>query len=100
MAIIKEQIDEVLATLSPREQEVLKIRFGLVDGQSRTLKAIGQSFHVTPERIRQIEAKALRKLRHPARSTGLKGLLDEEKPHDQWTPEDKLLRAIFGCFRW
>lgn len=96
MATIKEQIDEVLSSLSPREQRVLQLRFGLEDGRSRTLKEVGEEFHVGKERTRQIEAKALRKLRHPARARKLKDYLDEEKPHAQYTPVDKLLRAIFG----
>ncbi len=96
MAPIEERIDEVFSSLSPREQRVLKLRFGLEDGRSRTLEEVGKEVKVTRERIRQIEAKALRKLRHPARSRLLKDFLDEEKPHDQWTPVDKLLRAIFG----
>jgi len=95
MATIKEQVDEVLSSLSPREQQVLRLRFGLDDGRSRTLKEVGQSFDVTPERIRQIEAKALRKLRHPSRSRALEPLI-KEKPHDEWTPVDKLLSALFG----
>ncbi|MDP2729592.1 MAG: RNA polymerase sigma factor RpoD [Dehalococcoidales bacterium] len=73
---LKEQIDDVLATLTPREQRVLRLRFGLEDGRSRTLEEVGQAFNVTRERIRQIEAKALRKLRHPSRSRKLKDYLD------------------------
>lgn len=88
-------LDKVLATLSAREQEVLKLRFGLDDGQSRTLKEIGQKLDVTPERIRQIEARALRKLRYPSRSSLLNGQL-QDKPFSEWTPADTLLRAIFG----
>lgn len=96
MAPIEDQIDEVFSSLSPREQRVLQLRFGLEDGRGRNLEEVGKEFGVTRERIRQIEAKALRKLRHPSRSRKLKDYLDEEKPHDQWTPVDKLLRAIFG----
>ena len=59
---------EVLSTLTPREEQVLKLRFGIEDGRTRTLEEVGKQFHVTRERIRQIEAKALRKLRHPSRS--------------------------------
>jgi len=74
--LLKEQIDEVLSCLSPREQQVLKMRFGLEDGRSRTLEEVGAEFKVTRERIRQIEAKALRKLRHPSRSRKLKDYLE------------------------
>jgi len=74
--LLKEQIEEVLSTLSPREQRVLKLRFGLDDGRSRTLEEVGKEFGVTRERIRQIEAKALRKLRHPSRSRRLKDYLE------------------------
>ncbi|MBM2825887.1 MAG: rpoD [Dehalococcoidales bacterium] len=74
--LLKEQIDEVLSCLSPREQRVLKLRFGLEDGRSRTLEEVGEEFSVTRERIRQIEAKALRKLRHPTRSRKLKDYLE------------------------
>lgn len=73
MLLLKEQISEVLKTLAPREAEVLRLRFGLEDGRSRTLEEVGQSFGVTRERIRQIEAKALRKLRHPVRLRKLQG---------------------------
>ncbi|MBI2979821.1 MAG: RNA polymerase sigma factor RpoD [Chloroflexi bacterium] len=74
--LLKEQIDEVLSALTPREQRVLVLRFGLEDGRSRTLEEVGQEFSVTRERIRQIEAKALRKLRHPSRSRKLKDYLE------------------------
>ena len=74
--LLKEQLVEVLDTLTEREQKVLKLRFGLDDGRARTLEEVGQSFGVTRERIRQIEAKALRKLRHPSRSKKLKDFLD------------------------
>jgi len=74
--LLKEQIDEVLSTLTPREQRVLQLRFGLEDGRSRTLEEVGKEFQVTRERIRQIEAKALRKLRHPSRSRKLKDYLE------------------------
>jgi len=74
--LLKEQIDEVLSQLTPREQRVLVLRFGLEDGRSRTLEEVGQEFNVTRERIRQIEAKALRKLRHPSRSRKLKDYLE------------------------
>ena len=74
---LKEQTAQVLHTLSPREEKVVKMRFGLEDGSEHTLEEVGRSFAVTRERIRQIEAKALRKLRHPARSRKLKAFLDE-----------------------
>lgn len=74
--LLKEQIDEVLSTLSLRERRVLQLRFGLEDGRSRTLEEVGKDFGVTRERIRQIEAKALRKLRHPSRSRKLKDYLE------------------------
>lgn len=74
--LLKEQLVEVLATLTDREQKVLRLRFGLDDGRARTLEEVGKEFDVTRERIRQIEAKALRKLRHPSRSRKLKDYLD------------------------
>ena len=74
--ILKEEIREVLETLQPREQEVLELRFGLIDGTCHTLEDVGKRFNVTRERIRQIEAKALRKLRHPSRAKKLKDFLD------------------------
>ena len=74
--LLKEQLDEVLDTLTEREQKVLRLRFGLDDGRARTLEEVGKEFNVTRERIRQIEAKALRKLRHPSRSRKLKDYLD------------------------
>jgi len=74
--LLKEQLNEVLSTLTPREEKVLKLRFGLEDGRSRTLEEVGKEFNVTRERIRQIEAKALRKLRHPTRSKKLKDFLE------------------------
>jgi len=74
--LLKEQLNEVLGTLTDREQEVLRLRFGLEDGRTRTLEEVGKEFNVTRERIRQIEAKALRKLRHPSRSRKLKDFLD------------------------
>ena len=74
--LLKEQLAEVLSTLTDREQKVLRLRFGLDDGRARTLEEVGKEFNVTRERIRQIEAKALRKLRHPSRSRKLKDYLD------------------------
>ena len=74
--LLKEQLVEVLSTLTEREQKVLRLRFGLDDGRARTLEEVGKEFNVTRERIRQIEAKALRKLRHPSRSRKLKDYLD------------------------
>lgn len=75
-SMLKEQLMEVLETLTPREQKVLKLRFGLEDGRARTLEEVGKQFDVTRERIRQIEAKALRKLKHPSRSKKLKDYLE------------------------
>ena len=74
--LLREQLAEVLHTLNPREEQVLKLRFGLDDGRTRTLEEVGHEFNITRERIRQIEAKALRKLRHPSRSKRLKDYLD------------------------
>ena len=74
--LLREQLNEVLHTLTPREEQVLKLRFGLDDGRTRTLEEVGKVFNITRERIRQIEAKALRKLRHPSRSKRLKDYLD------------------------
>ncbi|MBP5175434.1 MAG: sigma-70 family RNA polymerase sigma factor, partial [Treponema sp.] len=74
--LLQEQLRSVLNTLPPREQEVLKMRFGLEDGYSLTLEEVGLYFNVTRERIRQIEAKALRRLRHPRRASGLRDYID------------------------
>ena len=74
--LLKEQLVDVLSTLTPREEKVLKLRFGIEDGRTRTLEEVGKEFNVTRERIRQIEAKALRKLRHPSRSKKLKDFLN------------------------
>ena len=74
--LLKEQLMEVLDTLTPREKKVLELRFGIIDGRTRTLEEVGREFNVTRERIRQIEAKALRKLRHPSRSKKLKDFLN------------------------
>ena len=73
---IRDRLDEVLDTLTEREQKVLRLRFGMNDGRARTLEEVGKEFDVTRERIRQIEAKALRKLRHPSRSRKLRDYLD------------------------
>ena len=75
-ALLKEQVHDVLDTLSEREARVLQLRFGLEDGRGRTLEEVGRDFGVTRERIRQIEAKALRKLRHPSRSRKLRDFLE------------------------
>ena len=75
-SMLKEQLVDVLGTLTEREQKVLKLRFGLEDGRARTLEEVGKTFDVTRERIRQIEAKALRKRRHPTRSKKLKDYLE------------------------
>ena len=74
--LLREQVEDVLGTLSERERRVLQLRFGLEDGRSRTLEEVGRDFGVTRERIRQIEAKALRKLRHPSRSRKLRDFLE------------------------
>ena len=74
--LLKEQLEEIMQTLTPREAKVLKLRFGLEDGKARTLEEVGREFNVTRERIRQIEAKALRKLRHPSRSKKLKDYMN------------------------
>ena len=76
LMLLKEQLNDVLSTLTDREAKVLKLRFGLEDGRSRTLEEVGKEFDVTRERIRQIEAKALLKLRHPSRSKKVKDFLD------------------------
>ena len=75
-AILKEQLEEVLDSLTEREARVIKLRFGLEDGRTRTLEEVGKEFNVTRERIRQIESKALRKLRQPSRSRKLKDYLE------------------------
>ena len=75
--MLKDEIAEVLLTLTEREEKVIRLRFGLEDGKSRTLEEVGQMFGVTRERIRQIEAKALRKLRHPSRSRKLKDYMGD-----------------------
>ena len=75
-SLLKEQLIHVLDTLTPREEKVLRLRYGIDDGKPRTLEEVGKEFNVTRERIRQIEAKALRKLRHPSRSKKLKEFID------------------------
>ena len=75
-AILREVIEKQLQTLSEREADVIKLRFGLYDGKTRTLEEVGKQFDITRERIRQIEAKAIRKLKHPSRAKHLKGFLD------------------------
>ena len=75
--MLKDEISEVLLTLTEREEKVIRLRFGLEDGKTRTLEEVGQMFGVTRERIRQIEAKALRKLRHPSRSRKLRDYMTE-----------------------
>jgi len=77
-SMLKRELSKVLETLTDREEKVLKMRFGLIDGVTKTLEEVGKEFGVTRERIRQIEAKALRKLRHPSRSRKLKDFMDEE----------------------
>ena len=74
--LLKEHVKDMLGALTEREQKILKLRFGLEDGKNHTLEEVGQEFMVTRERIRQIEAKALRKLRHPSRSNKLKAFVD------------------------
>ena len=74
--LLREQLNEVLESLTAREEKVLRLRFGLDDGRTRTLEEVGQEFNVTRERIRQIEAKALRKLRHPSRSKKLRDFME------------------------
>jgi RNA polymerase primary sigma factor len=75
--LLKAEVAAVLASLTPRERRVLELRFGLEDGRSRTLEEVGREFAVTRERIRQIEAKALRKMRHPSRSKPLRSYIDQ-----------------------
>ena len=75
-SLLKDELGKVLQTLTPREEKVLRLRFGLEDGRTRTLEEVGAEFNVTRERIRQIEAKALRKLRHPSRSRRLRDFVD------------------------
>jgi RNA polymerase primary sigma factor len=79
-SLLKEKLQTVLCTLTERERKVLEYRFGLLDGSERTLEEVGRQYKVTRERIRQIEAKALRKLRHPTRLTHLQGFLEGTEP--------------------
>ena len=88
--LLKEQLVEVLGTLTEREQKVLRLRFGLDDGRARTLEEVGKEFNVTRERIRQIEAKALRKLRHPSRNRKLKDYLTKDEKHEGSTDFQKI----------
>lgn len=92
MTDVRQQIDLALDALTPKRRQILELRFGLKDGRSRTLKEIGIEIGVTPERIRQIESTAIRRLRHPIHTQSLKRFL--ETPEE--TPEGKLIRAIFG----
>jgi len=85
---LKEMTEQVLNTLTPREERVLKMRFGLEDGTERTLEEVGHQFGVTRERIRQIEAKALRKLRHPSRSRRLRTFLTTDRDNFGWLEGD------------
>jgi RNA polymerase primary sigma factor len=78
-SLLKDKMNDVLASLTERERRIVEMRFGLVDGYERTLEEIGKQYKVTRERIRQIEAKALRKLRHPTRLRHLQGFLDTEE---------------------
>ena len=80
LSLLKGQLNDVLTSLSEREQKVLELRFGLVDGNSRTLEEVGRHYQVTRERIRQIEAKALQKMRHPTRIRQLHGFLEVHHP--------------------
>ena len=93
--LLKEQLDEVLSTLTDREQKVLRLRFGMNDGRARTLEEVGKEFDVTRERIRQIEAKALRKLRHPSRSRKLRDYLDLRGRKS----DDRIIRTAACCGR-
>jgi RNA polymerase primary sigma factor len=80
--MLKDRIEEVLKTLTYREREILKLRYGIGDGYTYTLEEVGKIFKVTRERVRQVEAKAIRKLQHPVRSRKLQGFLDNSKPQE------------------
>ena len=94
--LLKEQLDEVLDTLTEREQKVLRLRFGMNDGRARTLEEVGREFDVTRERIRQIEAKALRKLRHPSRSRKLRDYLDRSEWRENFRTFLRSVRPAAG----
>jgi RNA polymerase primary sigma factor len=89
-SLLKEKLDHVLTSLTERERQILEMRFGLVDGSGRTLDEIGKIYHVTRERIRQIEAKGLRKLRHPTRLRHLQGFLETDAPSNDVCPTPPL----------
>jgi RNA polymerase primary sigma factor len=84
-SLLKEKLDDVLTSISPRERAILELRFGLIDGYGHTLEEIGKIYNVTRERIRQIEAKALRKLRHPTRAHRLHGFLETQQEAVAWS---------------
>ena len=97
--LLKEQLSDVLQTLTPREEKVLRLRFGLEDGRSRTLEEVGKEFNVTRERIRQIEAKALRKLRHPSRSKKLKTFWIDPLPEKEKNHATDIGSRLCGPYR-
>jgi RNA polymerase primary sigma factor len=95
-SLLREKIVDVLDSLSEREKKVLSLRFGLVDGYSRTLEEVGRQFQVTRERIRQIEAKALRKMRHPTRIRQLHGFFDSDQAQEGSGPNEFMVGADRG----